>query len=94
MANRVSKASSCYYEVSYRILGILADAFSTLFWGGETFAPSLIVSDVNGKKANIQHVLQGAFLAAVEKLVQAVGDLDSVIGFEVGHKPFKADPLR
>lgn len=36
----------------------------------------------NGKK-NIQAFLQDTFLAATEKLVKAVGDLDTVLGFEV-----------
>ena len=56
---------------------------STFFWGGETFVPKHTV-DTPGGKQNIQTFLQDAFLAATEKLVSAVGDLDSVLGFEVG----------
>jgi hypothetical protein len=57
---------------------------STLFWGGATFTPSLTVpSDKGGKTVNIQSYLQDAFLGAVGKLVEAVGDVESVMGFEV-----------
>jgi hypothetical protein len=55
---------------------------STFFWGGETYAPKLKVKTPNGEK-NIQPFLQDAFLGAVEKLVGAVGDLDTVLGIEV-----------
>ena len=36
-----------------------------------------------GKKVNIQQYLQDAFVGAYEKLIEALGDLDSVMGFEV-----------
>lgn len=61
-------------------------SYSTLFWGGETFAPSLkVATQVDGKwvSRNIQVYLQEAFLAATVKLVKAVGDLETVMGFEV-----------
>jgi hypothetical protein len=54
-----------------------------LFWGGSTYAPSFIVDGQNGGKVNIQEYLQEAFLSAVEKLNEAVGDLDGVLGIEV-----------
>ena len=54
-----------------------------MFWGGSTYAPSFIVDGQNGGKVNIQEYLQEAFLAAVEKLNEAVGDLDGVLGIEV-----------
>ena len=53
--------------------------YSTFFWGGETFAPELKV----GSK-NIQAFLQDAFFAAFGKLIDTVGNLDAVMGFEVG----------
>lgn len=56
---------------------------NTLFWGGETFAPTL---KVGPKGINIQSYLQDAFLGAYDQLVQAVGDLDTVMGFEVSGK--------
>jgi len=56
---------------------------STLFWGGSTYAPSFIVDGQDGGKVNIQEYLQEAFLRAVEKLHEAVGDLDGVLGIEV-----------
>lgn len=56
---------------------------STLFWGGSTFAPSFMVDGQAGRKVNVQEYLQEAFLRAIEKLANAVGDLDSVLGIEV-----------
>lgn len=58
---------------------------STLFWGGSTYAPKFQVKDRTGKKVNIQDFLQSSFLAAVEKLANAVGDLDGVLGIEVSY---------
>jgi hypothetical protein len=37
---------------------------------------------IDGK--NIQDVLQDAFFGTIEALVDAVGELDAVMGFEVG----------
>lgn len=56
---------------------------STLFWGGSTFAPSFKIDGQAGHKVNIQEYLQEAFLRAIEKLANTVGDLDSVLGIEV-----------
>jgi hypothetical protein len=36
-----------------------------------------------GRKLNIQDFLQERFMKMYEKLVEAVGDVDGVIGFEV-----------
>lgn len=55
-----------------------ASTMATLFWGGEIFAPKL---QIEGQ--NIQTYLQSKFLDVWTALVKAVGDLDSVIGFEV-----------
>nr|ODN96011.1 cytoplasmic protein [Cryptococcus depauperatus CBS 7855] len=69
---------------------LAAATMNTLFWGGETFAPSLeIATQINGKWAskNIQQYLQEAFLAVTSKLVQSVGDLDTVMGFELMNEP-------
>ncbi|ODO10633.1 hypothetical protein I350_01230 [Cryptococcus amylolentus CBS 6273] len=63
---------------------------NTLFWGGETFAPSFKVpTQIDGKwvSRNIQAHLQDAFLDATARLVSAVGDLDSVMGFELLNEP-------
>lgn len=51
----------------------------TCFWAGDTFAPKLRVGD----GVPIQRFLQDAFLDMWEAVVRAVGDLDSVLGFEV-----------
>lgn len=60
---------------------------STCFWGGDTFAPKIKVTHA-GKEISIQEFLQGTFLDMFDKLVEAVGDLDSVIGFEVSVQRF------
>jgi hypothetical protein len=60
----------------------------TCFWGGDTFAPKLKVKNQAGQEVSIQEFLQGAFLDMFDKLVEAVGDLDSVIGFEVSARRF------
>jgi hypothetical protein len=58
---------------------------ATCFWGGDTFASKLKVPDpMGGAEIGIQKMLQDAFLNAWEVLVKTVGDLDGVIGFEVG----------
>jgi len=66
----------------------VVDAFlltkRTLFWGGDTFAPKLRVMNKAGTEVSVQEFLQSTFLDMFDKLVEAVGDLDSVIGFEVG----------
>jgi hypothetical protein len=51
----------------------------TCFWAGDTFSPKLRVRD----GVPIQRFLQDAFLDMWEVVVRAVGDLDSVLGFEV-----------
>ncbi|SRR5258708_33582 len=53
--------------------------YRTCFWAGDTFAPNLRVRD----GVPIQRFLQDAFLDMWETVVRAVGDLDSVLGFEV-----------
>ena len=55
----------------------------TLFWGGDTFAPRIRVKDQHGQDVSIQSFLQDTFLNMFDKLVEAVGDLESVIGFQV-----------
>nr|XP_019008152.1 cytoplasmic protein [Kwoniella pini CBS 10737]OCF46933.1 cytoplasmic protein [Kwoniella pini CBS 10737] len=70
---------------------LAAATMNTLFWGGETFAPSFTVpyktSDGKQKRANIQTYLQDAFLRMFERLVDAVGDVESVMGFELMNEP-------
>jgi hypothetical protein len=54
----------------------------TCFWAGDTFAPKLRVKD-GDKEIPIQQYLQDAFLDMYGVLVQAIGDLEGVLGFEV-----------
>lgn len=53
---------------------------NTAFWGGKMFAPGW---EVEGE--NIQDWLQARYLAMFERLVGAVGGVEGVLGFEVGH---------
>ena len=57
------------------LVGVVQD----VLWAGDTFAPKLCVRD----GVSIQSFLQDAFLDMWETVVRAVGDLDSVLGFEV-----------
>jgi hypothetical protein len=88
VAYRIHESGCCHHEVGVTVRGkenMALMAGSTLFWAGKTFAPSFEVPSKSGQgKVNIQQFLQDSFLAAYEKLVEAVGDLDSVMGFEVG----------
>lgn len=71
-------------------------ARSTCFWAGDTLAPKLRIDrpkrDGSGHESvGIQAYLQEAFLDAIDVLVAAVGDLQGVVGFEVG--PCEGSPL-
>ncbi|ORY26618.1 putative cytoplasm protein, partial [Naematelia encephala] len=59
----------------------------TLFFGGKTFAPSFMVDSKGKRKVNIQEFLQESFFGAFDRLVEAVGDLDTVVGFELLNEP-------
>lgn len=59
--------------------------YSTLFWGGDTFAPKLKTED----GTSIQQFLQDAFLNAWDALVNAVGNLEGVIGFQMMNEPHR-----
>jgi hypothetical protein len=61
----------------------LSRFISTVFWAGDIFAPKLHVKDRRNQAVPIQQFLQTAFLDMWEKVVQAVGDLDGVVGFQV-----------
>ncbi|KAI0245249.1 glycoside hydrolase family 5 protein, partial [Lactifluus subvellereus] len=64
---------------------LAASTMATCFWGGDTFAPKLRVRD--GRPD--QRFLQDAFLDMWEVVVRAVGDLDSVLGFEMMNEPHR-----
>ncbi|KAF8633873.1 hypothetical protein AX15_001204 [Amanita polypyramis BW_CC] len=68
---------------------LAASTMATCFWAGDTFAPKHRVKNGSGQEVPIQTFLQGAFLDMFDKLVEAVGDLDSVIGFEVMNEPHR-----
>lgn len=89
MANGIHKVGCIDYGVRllslYFRMGLIFLDWDdrTCFWGGDTFAPKMKVKNVAGQEVSIQEFLQGAFLDMFDKVVEAVGDLDSVIGFEV-----------
>jgi hypothetical protein len=68
---------------------LAASTMATLFWGGDAFAPKLRVKDQHGQDVSIQSFLQDTFLNMFDKLVEAVGDLESVIGFQMMNEPHR-----
>lgn len=56
----------------------------TCFWAGDTFTPKLKVKNAKGEDVSIQTFLQTAFLDMWELVTKTLGDLEGVIGFEVG----------
>jgi len=85
MALWVSKVGCSYHGVSLSpFLDILnLNQCRTCFWGGETFAPKLMIKDTDGTPVNVQQFLQNAILNMFEVVVGAVGDLEGVLGFQV-----------
>ncbi|TFK69843.1 glycoside hydrolase [Pluteus cervinus] len=66
---------------------LAASTMATCFWGGDMFAPKLLVDDQHGEKVPIQHFLQNCFLKSYEQLARAVGDLPGVCGFQMMNEP-------
>lgn len=56
---------------------------STCFWGGDIFAPKLLVKNQHNQEVPIQQFLQTAFLDMWDMVVRAVGDLRGVMGVQV-----------
>ena len=56
----------------------------TLFWAGDVFAPKLRIRTREGREMSAQQFLQSAFLDMWEVVARNLGDLDAVLGFEVG----------
>ncbi|PVF93070.1 glycoside hydrolase [Serendipita vermifera] len=63
---------------------LAAATMSTVFWGGDTFAPKL---NVGGE--SIQQYLQNRFLKCWKVVAETVGDLDAVIGFDMLNEPHR-----
>ncbi len=64
-----------YYKLS-------AATMFTLFYGGNDFAPDLLVDSVN-----IQDYLQSHYIKSLMKVAEKVKDLPNVIGFELMNEP-------
>ncbi|KAJ9114765.1 hypothetical protein QFC22_005641 [Naganishia vaughanmartiniae] len=85
------------WSTGYSKLGCAT--MNTLFWGGETFAPSLMVNTRTGlpshlsslslddKEQNIQTFLQDRYLRMFERLMDSVRGIDGVLGFEMTNEP-------
>ncbi|SRR5258707_2812828 len=54
----------------------------TCFWAGDIFAPKLEVM-YRDRRIGIQAFLQSCFLQAFDELAKKIGNIESVIGFEV-----------
>ncbi|KAH9985691.1 glycoside hydrolase family 5 protein [Russula vinacea] len=78
-----SEAERGLWPCGYQKLA--AATMATCFWAGDTFAPNLRVRD----GVPIQRFLQDAFLDMWETVVRAIGDLDSVLGFEMMNEPHR-----
>lgn len=78
-----SEAERGLWPCGYQKLA--AATMATCFWAGDTFAPKLHVRD----GVPIQRFLQDAFLDMWETVARAIGDLDSVLGFEMMNEPHR-----
>jgi hypothetical protein len=68
---------------------LIASTMSTCFWAGDDFTPRLKIRKEDSRgdaDVPVQAFLQESFLGAWEALVMAVGDLESVVGFQVCRK--------
>lgn len=65
---------------------LAASTMAACFWAGDTFTPRLKVKGEvgDGEDVPVQKFLQETFLGAWEVLAKTVGDLEAVIGFQVG----------
>ncbi|KDQ56751.1 glycoside hydrolase family 5 protein [Jaapia argillacea MUCL 33604] len=68
---------------------LAASTMATLFWAGDTFAPKLRVKTKGGEEVPVQQFLQDAFLKMWDVVVNAVGDLEGVLGFELMNEPHR-----
>ncbi|OCH85892.1 glycoside hydrolase [Obba rivulosa] len=68
---------------------LAAATMATCFWAGDTFAPKLKVKNQAGEEVSIQSFLQTAFLNMWEVVVQTVGELEGVLGFEMMNEPHR-----
>ncbi|KAI0340430.1 glycoside hydrolase family 5 protein [Trametopsis cervina] len=68
---------------------LAAATMATCFWAGDTFAPKLKVKNLAGQEMSIQSFLQNAFLDMWGMVAKTLGDLDTVIGFEIMNEPHR-----
>ncbi|KAF9477640.1 glycoside hydrolase [Pholiota conissans] len=68
---------------------LAAATMATLFWAGDIFAPKLRVKNRHNQEVPIQQFLQRAFFDMWEQVVQAVGDLEGVLGFQMMNEPHR-----
>lgn len=80
---KLAAATMVYVRVTHAMPIHLTGCGRTCFWGGDTFAPNLAIPTTDGKTKPVQQFLQDAFLDMYAVVVEALGDLDAVLGFEV-----------
>jgi hypothetical protein len=72
---------------------LAAATMATLFWAGDRFAWNLRVQTAgNGTQASeigIQEYLQSSYIEAFGKLVDQVGHLDAILGFDLMNEPHR-----
>ncbi|KZT50302.1 glycoside hydrolase family 5 protein [Calocera cornea HHB12733] len=65
---------------------LAAATMATIFWGGNTFAPKLKIEH-DGRQVPAQQFLQDCYLGAYDVLVQRLGSLPAVLGFQLMNEP-------
>ncbi|KAL4071735.1 glycoside hydrolase family 5 protein [Scleroderma citrinum] len=68
---------------------LAAATMATCFWAGDTFAPKLKIKAADGQTKSVQQFLQDAFLDMYAAVVQALGDLEGILGFEIMNEPHR-----
>ncbi|KAH7928854.1 glycoside hydrolase family 5 protein [Leucogyrophana mollusca] len=68
---------------------LAAATMATCFWAGDTFAPKLKIKTLDGQAKPVQQYLQDAFLDMYAVVVQKLGDLDGILGFEIMNEPHR-----
>ncbi|KAG6330398.1 hypothetical protein ID866_8691 [Astraeus odoratus] len=68
---------------------LAAATMATCFWGGDTFTPKLQIPMPDGQTKSVQRYLQDAFLDMYAVVVESLGDLEGVLGFEIMNEPHR-----
>jgi len=86
---RLPEVGCCYYGVGGALPHTLVQGAQsvlscrTCFWGGNVFAPKLKITAPDGTSKSVQQFLQDTFLDMYAVVVQTLGGVEGVLGFEV-----------